>query len=169
MNTEKLLYMSLGAAAIGALLVFALDNGSSIGPFNAQPLGGIVLGLALALMIGAAISVVKTTAAESGGAKPEAGDGRLVSEESLRAITGLVAVVAGIVAVGALTVVTVELVGVGKDGNTEATVAITTAAFGIVSTTITAYLGIKATANAGKTSRVEKDPPKETREKTGGE
>lgn len=176
MDTERLLYMALGAGVIGAALVFALDSGSSIGPFNAQPLGGVLLGLALVLLIGATISLVKATGtdADATGTAPGAtgantSSGHLDNEEALRAITGLVAVVAGIVAVGALTIVAVELVGVGEKGNTEATVAVTTSAFGIVSTVITAYLGIKATANAGKTSRVDKDPPKETEIKTGGE
>ena len=146
MNTEKLLYLALGAGLIGGALVFALDDGSSIGPFNGQPLGGVLLALAAALLIAAVISVVKPIANQDGSAGNHSG--QRVSEEALRTLTGLVAVVAGIIAVGALAIITVELVGVGKDGNTEATVAITTAAFGIVSTVITAYLGIKATANA---------------------
>jgi len=58
----------------------------------------------------------------------------------------LVVVVTSIVAVGILTVVAVSLLGVGKE-NKDATVAIVTSAFGIVSTVVTAYLGIKATAN----------------------
>jgi uncharacterized membrane protein len=70
----------------------------------------------------------------------------LLTSDQLRTITGLVAVVAGIIAVGALTVVTVNLLG--SEENKEAVVAITTSAFGIVSTVITAFLGIKATANA---------------------
>ena len=69
-----------------------------------------------------------------------------ITSEQLRTITGLVAVVAGIIAVGALTVVTVKLLS-GEE-NKEAIVAITTSAFGIVSTVVTAFLGIKATANA---------------------
>ena len=69
-----------------------------------------------------------------------------VTSDQLRTITGLVAVVAGIIAVGALTVVTVNLLS-GEE-NKEAIVAITTSAFGIVSTVVTAFLGIKATANA---------------------
>jgi Na+/melibiose symporter-like transporter len=66
--------------------------------------------------------------------------------ESVRAITNLVAVLAGIIAVAVLTVVAVELLN--GDEKSESAVAITTAAFGIISTVITAYLGIKATANA---------------------
>lgn len=183
MNTERLLYTALGTGAIGAALVFALDSGSSVGSFNAQPLGGVILGLALALLIGATISLVKPTGTDAdatrtgadtigtapGSTGAKTSNGELVNEEALRAITGLVAVVAGIVAVGALTIVAIKLVGVGEEGNTEATVAVTTSAFGIVSTVITAYLGIKATANAGKESRVEKNPPKETKVERGGE
>jgi uncharacterized membrane protein YkgB len=142
---------------IGAALVFALDESDSIGPLDAQPLGGVLIGLALILLVGATISA----------SKPNNGDP--MSDENVRAITGLVAVVAGIIAIGALTIIAVELLG-AEEGGTEATVAITTSAFGIVSTVVAAYLGIKATANAGKTSRVKKeDPPRETREKTGGE
>jgi len=58
-------------------------------------------------------------------------------------------VVTGIVAVGTLTIVAVSLLGVGKE-NKDATVAIVTSAFGIVSTVVTAFLGIKATANSSQ-------------------
>jgi mannitol-specific phosphotransferase system IIBC component len=68
------------------------------------------------------------------------------SIESLRAITNLAAVLAGIIAVAGLTVVAIELLN--SEEKSEAAIAITTAAFGIVSTVVTAYLGIKATANA---------------------
>ncbi len=78
------------------------------------------------------------------------------SIEALRAITNLAAVLAGIVAVAVLTVITIELLN-GEE-KSEAAIAITTAAFGIISTVITAYLGIKATANAaGKTEEASKD------------
>jgi hypothetical protein len=142
---------------IGAALVFALDDNDSIGPLNAQPLGGVLIGLALVLLVGEVISA----------SKPR--DGDPISDENLRAVTGLVAVVAGVVAIGALTIIAVELLDVGEEGSTEATVAITTSAFGIVSTVVTAYLGIKATANAGKVSRKEKNPPNEKEVQTGGE
>lgn len=68
------------------------------------------------------------------------------SIESLRALTNLLAVLAGIIAVAGLTVVAIELLN--SEEKSEAAIAITTAAFGIISTVITAYLGIKATANA---------------------
>ncbi len=134
--TKGLLIGGAAVGVIGAALAFALDGGTSLGALDLKALGGVLLGLAGILLVAAAVSAVKPK------------DGEPVSEEALRTVTGLVAVVAGIVAVGALAVITVELVGVGEKGNTEATVAITTSAFGIVSTVITAYLGIKATANA---------------------
>jgi hypothetical protein len=81
--------------------------------------------------------------AKKGGAKQRDAS---VTSDQLRTITGLVAVVAGIIAVGALTVVTVNLLA--AEQNKEAIVAITTSAFGIVSTVVTAFLGIRATANA---------------------
>ena len=137
-NTSRLLIAAAAIGVIGGVLAFALDGDTSVGALDLKALGGVLLALAGVLLISAAISAVK----------PEAG--KTVDEESLRTVTGLVAVVVGIVAVGALTIITVELLGVGADGNDEATVAITTSAFGIVSTVITAYLGIKATANAVK-------------------
>lgn len=72
-----------------------------------------------------------------------------INTDNLRAITGLAAVVTGIVAVAILTVVAVSLLGVDPE-NKDATVAIVTAAFGIVSTVVTAFLGIKATANSSE-------------------
>ncbi|HEX6780959.1 MAG TPA: hypothetical protein VF125_02895 [Solirubrobacterales bacterium] len=156
-TTKRLLIGAAVVGVVGAILAFALDGDTSVGALDLKALGWVLLGLAGALLIAAAISAVK----------PE--DGKPVSEEALRTVTGLVAVVAGITAVGALSITTVELVGVGEEGNTEATVAITTSAFGIVSTVITAYLGIKATANASKESRVERNPPNVTEVETGGE
>ena len=102
-----------------------------------------VKALGLVLLGGAAIVVIAVAIETVGpGAEDAEGEG---SAELMRIVTGLVAVVAGIIAVVALTLVTVTLLPVSKNG--EATVAITTAAFGIVSTVVTAYLGIKATAN----------------------
>lgn len=66
--------------------------------------------------------------------------------EKLRSRTGLAALIVTIVAVVVLAGVTAVLLGGGV--NSESTVAIVTAAFGIISTVATAYLGIKATANS---------------------
>jgi hypothetical protein len=65
--------------------------------------------------------------------------------ENVRAITGLLVVTVGILAVVALAVTAVLLLG---SGNGESVVAITTAALGIISAVVSGYLGIKATANA---------------------
>jgi len=67
--------------------------------------------------------------------------------EKVRAITGLIAVVVGMATVAGVAVVAVILLGGGKE---ESVVAITTSALGIISASITAYLGIKATANTSK-------------------
>src|SRR4051812_3020161 len=68
------------------------------------------------------------------------------SLEKLRSKTGLWALIVTILAVVVIAGLTAILLGGGVNG--DATVAITTAAFGIISTVATAYLGIKATANS---------------------
>ena len=65
--------------------------------------------------------------------------------EKTRAWTGLLAVIAAIVGVVGLAVAAAIVLG-----DDESTTAITTAAFGVISTMVTAYLGIKATANTAK-------------------
>lgn len=66
--------------------------------------------------------------------------------EKFRAGTGLTALIVTIAAVLILAVVMGILLGGGE--NSESLVAIVTAAFGIISTVATAYLGIRATANS---------------------
>ena len=68
--------------------------------------------------------------------------------ERMRAKTGLAALIVAIVAVVSLAVVTAILLGGGV--NSDSTVAIVTAAFGIISTVVTAYFGIRATANSAE-------------------
>jgi hypothetical protein len=134
-QTSKLLLIGAGVAAFaGAVLTFAVADSS--GGLDVEALGLVLLGGAAI----AVIAVAMATVAPSADNDEEGG-----SVELMRIVTGLVAVVAGIIAVVALTLVTVTLLPVSENG--EATVAITTAAFGIVSTVVTAYLGIKATAN----------------------
>jgi hypothetical protein len=65
--------------------------------------------------------------------------------EKVRAWTGLLAVIAAILGVVGLAVGCAIILG-----DDESTIAITTAAFGVISTMVTAYLGIKATANTAK-------------------
>lgn len=66
--------------------------------------------------------------------------------EKFRAGTGLTALIVTIAAVVILAVVMGILLGGGE--NSDSLVAIVTAAFGIISTVATAYLGIRATANS---------------------
>ena len=65
--------------------------------------------------------------------------------EKTRAWAGLIAVTVAVLAVVGLAVGTAIVLG-----DDESTIAITTSAFGVISTLVTAYLGIKATANTAK-------------------
>lgn len=65
--------------------------------------------------------------------------------ENVRAVTGLIVVCAGILAVVALAAVAVILLG---SGNKDSIVAVTTSALGIISAVVSGYLGIKASANS---------------------
>lgn len=131
---KQLLGVAVSAGVIGGILAFALeDEDAGAAGLDLQAFGLVLLALALVLAAGAAISTVG----------PESGE--KVNVESTRAITGLVAVVAGIVAVSAIAVVTATLLNSSDDS--KSAVAITTSALGIISTFVTAYLGIKATAN----------------------
>src|SRR6478735_1967136 len=65
--------------------------------------------------------------------------------EKTRAWTGLIAVVVAILGVVGLAIGCAIVLG-----NEKSTIAIATAAFGVISTMVTAYLGIKATANTAK-------------------
>jgi hypothetical protein len=130
-------------AFAGAMLAFALQDVDA-GPLNLSALGDVLLAAGVILAGGVAVALVRP--AEDRNCR---GRGSETSIESLRAVTGLVVVITGIVAVGTLTIVAVSLLGVGKE-NKDATVAIVTSAFGIVSTVVTAFLGIKATANSSQ-------------------
>jgi hypothetical protein len=79
-----------------------------------------------------------------------AGNSKGWETDNVRAVTGLLVVVAGILAVVALAVVAVALLG---GTNKSSIVAVTTSALGIISAVVSSYLGIKATANtAAKTA-----------------
>ncbi|HEU4737574.1 MAG TPA: hypothetical protein VFS54_00680 [Solirubrobacterales bacterium] len=71
-----------------------------------------------------------------------------ISLERLRSKTGLAALIVTIIAVVALAGVSAVVLGDGE--NTNATVAIITAGFGIISTVATAFFGIRATANSAE-------------------
>ncbi len=144
--TKWLLWSAVGFGVIGGVLVFALHpSESSAGPFNLQAVGGVLLAAAVLLAATAAIVLGVRTSAEQGTRQTQTDGSPQLDNENLRAITGLVVVVAAVIAVGVLTIVAINLLG-GDDK--ESTVAITTSAFGIVSAMVSAYLGIKATVNA---------------------
>jgi hypothetical protein len=65
----------------------------------------------------------------------------LPSAESIRSVGGLVAVAIGVVAVTGLAITTMAFVESGHDANT--LIPLSTAAFGVISAIVGAYLGIK--------------------------
>ncbi|MGN6586132.1 MAG: hypothetical protein ACTHKT_01505 [Solirubrobacterales bacterium] len=137
--------MAFALLFTGAILAFALnDPDASFLGFEPRSVGLVLLFAGTVLAGVAAIVSVDPFHRDSG--KGQSATGGSVNTENLRAITGLIAVVSALVAVAALTVVTVQVL-VGEQ-NEESVVAVTTSAFGIVSAVVTAFLGIKATANA---------------------
>jgi hypothetical protein len=124
-------------ALVGGVLAFALKDGdaSALG-VDLQALGGVLLATGALLVAAGALQSV----AGSGG-----GDGG-VNSDGIKSVGGLIAVVTGVVAVTALTLVVTQATGLGKDS----VVAITTSAFGIISTVIGAYLGIKISSEASE-------------------
>lgn len=65
----------------------------------------------------------------------------LPSAESIQSAGALVSVVIGVLAITVLAIATMALIGSGKDATT--LVPLSTAAFGVISAVIGAYLGIK--------------------------
>ena len=70
-----------------------------------------------------------------------AGNRVLPSAESIRSVGGLVAVVMGLLAITVLAIATMAFVDSNRDANT--LIPLTTAAFGVISAVVGAYLGIK--------------------------
>lgn len=122
-------------ALVGAVLVFALKDGdaSALG-VDLQALGGVLLA-AGALLIAA--GALQSLAGIGGGG---------LNSDGVKSVGGLIAVVTGVVAVTSLTLVVTQATGLEK----ESVVAITTSAFGIISTVIGAYLGIKISSEASE-------------------
>ncbi len=73
----------------------------------------------------------------------------LPSADSIQSIGGLVAVVVGVLAVTVLAIATMAFVESGKDANT--LIPLSTAAFGVISAIVGAYLGIKIGTDQTKT------------------
>jgi hypothetical protein len=146
--------IGVALGVIGAILAFALnDEGSTADGVKLEPLGVILLSLGVILLAGLWLS--DSLAASNnptnpghddggnGGNNPSGGGG---AAAGIHAIGGLIAVVSGIIAVCILAAITLTQLS-GKDDK-EAIVAITTSAFGIISTVIGAYLGIKISSEA---------------------
>lgn len=89
-----------------------------------------------------------------GQADPNAGQSTsrnrvLPSAESIQSIGGLVAVVIGVLAVTILAISTMAFIDSDKDANT--VIPLSTAAFGVISAIVGAYLGIKIGTDQTKT------------------
>jgi uncharacterized membrane protein YfcA len=142
---RRRLFLAMAAGVVGAVLAFALeDDGASAVGVDLQAFGLVLLAAALVLAAGSAVTMIEFGPRAKETTKGEEERERAKENtdvESLKVVTGLFAVVAGVVAVAALTVVSAGLT------DAESTVAVTTSALGIISTLVTAYLGIKATAN----------------------
>jgi hypothetical protein len=128
-------YMMVGGfafALVGAVLAFALaESDPSVLGVRLQPFGGVLFAVGVLLIAAAAFSSM-------------GGGGGATDSNSIKTVGGLIAVVAGITAVGVLTVVT--LTQLGPDEH-DSMVAVTSSAFGIISAVVGAYLGIKITAD----------------------
>jgi hypothetical protein len=124
-------------ALVGGVLAFALKDGdaSALG-VDLQALGGVLLAAgALLVAAGGLQSMAGVGGGDGGG-----------NSDGVKSVGGLIAVVTGVVAVTALTLVVTQATGLEKDS----VVAITTSAFGIISTVIGAYLGIKISSEASE-------------------
>jgi hypothetical protein len=136
-------------AVIGAVLAFALDELDG-GDLNVQALGGILLATGAVLAFGGAIAAI------GGDGEAKGGTG-LSQPANLKSIVGLVAVLAGVIAVTALTIITVTALG-----DADSQIAVTSSAFGVISAVVTAYLGIKISAESSNKAN---DEVKEATEK----
>jgi uncharacterized membrane protein YkgB len=63
------------------------------------------------------------------------------TSESIKMVGGLIAVIVGVGAITALAIVTMALIDSGESANT--IIPLSTAAFGVISAIVSAYLGIK--------------------------
>jgi hypothetical protein len=127
----------------GAILAFALaDDGKSVGGVKLQPLGVILLAVGVLVLAGLWLGGV-----QSGDHDNNKGGGI----SGIQAVGGLIAVVAGILAVCVLSALTLTRL----DGTDKASiVAVTTSAFGIISAVVGAYLGIKISSEAAGNATV---------------
>ena len=133
---KRVSYMLVGGfafALVGAVLAFSLDeNDPSALGVSLQPFGGVLFAVGVILIAVAAFGSMTK------------GGGSTTDSNGIQAVGGLIAVVAGITAVGVLTIVTLTQLGSKEH---DSMVAVTSSAFGIISAVVGAYLGIKITAD----------------------
>ncbi|HEV7769924.1 MAG TPA: hypothetical protein VGO66_04590 [Solirubrobacterales bacterium] len=131
---------------LGAILVFALDDpDASLLGVSLKPLGGVLLGAGVVLVIGLAIGSM----GNNGDSQSFGHTGDL---SSIKAIAGLIAVVTGVGAVAGLAAFTLTQLG---DAEESSTVAISSSAFGVISAVIGAYLGIKVSTDQSSNATAE--------------
>jgi hypothetical protein len=123
----------LSFGLVGAVLAFALeDSDASVLGVSLQPLGGVLFATGVLLVGASAVASMGD------------GDGGNGNATTVKSVGGLIAVVVGITAVSALTIVTLTQLG----DKSSSIVAVTSSAFGIISAVVGAYLGIKITAES---------------------
>jgi hypothetical protein len=139
-NRAQMAIVTGALALVGAVLAFALaDDGTSVAGVKLRSLGLILLvagGLALA---GLWLNSVQAGTGEGGSGGGNQGT------TGIRAVSGLIAVVSGIVAVSILSGLALTRFG---SSDKASIVAVTTSAFGIISAVVGAYLGIKTASGA---------------------
>lgn len=124
--------------AVGAILAFTLEGEHSIQGFiRVKPLGLVLLGFGALLLV---CGLVQWRFSRSRSQTTTAVSTASNQAEAIRSIGGLVAVAIGVGAVAALAIVIVTTVG-GLEKT--AVVSIATSAFGVISTVVGAYMGIK--------------------------
>jgi hypothetical protein len=96
------------------------------------------------------MATAEQTPPDNGPGRKRATEGNrlLPSAESIRSIGGLVSVVIGVFAITVLAVATMAFVDSGRDANTM--IPLATAAFGVISALVGAYLGIKIGTDQSK-------------------
>jgi hypothetical protein len=138
-NARQWVVVGAVLAVIGGVLAFALENkdASALG-VSLRPFGGVLLVVGVLLLGAVAIAGMHGGSADPSQQAADKGSGG-GEFENIKAIGGLIAVVAGITAVAILAVIAVTRLGSDKSS----TVAVTSSAFGVISAVVGAYLGIK--------------------------
>jgi hypothetical protein len=139
---------------IGAALALALKNNTALwGAIRLRPLGWVLLGAGALVLIWELWSTRQkkpSPPSQPTGTPPTSPTSDVVSTRSkaIQNVGGLIAVAIGVVGVAAIAIVLITTVGgLAK----ESIVAVATSAFGVISTVVGAFVGIKiGTDQAGK-------------------